>query len=74
MDTNAHIDLGSPIIGQTPFGRAVTIFTPAQDFQEKELSSVYVKGRSYTVREGDEKLASYVVQWVIKGLVIVEEQ
>lgn len=47
-------------------------FTPTKDFVSKEFKSVYVRGLSYTVREGNTKLLAAVSRWLEEGLVKVK--
>ena len=47
------------------------IFTPTKDFESKEMRSVYVKGLSYKLKVGNEKLAAELAKWQKDGLVLV---
>jgi len=44
-------------------------FTPLKNFFSPELKSEYCLGLSYTVRPGNELLASLLPEWVDSGLV-----
>lgn len=44
-------------------------FVPNQDFLSSEFKSAYVKGMTYTIREGNTKLLAAVIQWVELGMV-----
>ena len=44
-------------------------FKPVRDFECEELKSIYCKGLSYTVRQGNDKLRALVAQLVKDGKV-----
>lgn len=45
------------------------IFRPLETFEEPRLKSTYMKGLLYTVRPGNELLASFVEDWLKDGRV-----
>lgn len=53
---------------QTP-GRVVLQFQAREDFECKELGSVYAKGMKYSVREGNHVLLNFVNKWAKEGKV-----
>jgi hypothetical protein len=44
-------------------------FTAKVDFWSDAMQSQYIAGLSYTVREGNEKLAAEVTKWIADGKV-----
>jgi len=50
-------------------GKVIATFTPTKNFHSEEFASDYIKGMSYNIREGNDKLAALVEQWRKDGLV-----
>ena len=53
-----------------PTGTVISTFIPTQDFFCKTMQSQYVKGSTYYLREGNDKLATKVNEWLKDGLII----
>jgi hypothetical protein len=47
------------------------VFTAQEDFFADETQSQYVKGLSYTIRDGDEKLAKAHTKWLRDGRIVL---
>ena len=54
---------------RTMGGATIAKFEALEDFECKELGSVYVKGMRYNIREGNEILPPFVEQWLEEGKV-----
>lgn len=50
-------------VGVMMTGTAVAKFIVRKDFRSRTLSTDYVKGQSYTLREGNVKLADKLKEW-----------
>lgn len=42
-------------------------FIPVETFTDKELKSVYVKGKHYAIRKGSPKLSAKIETWLSEG-------
>jgi len=56
-------------LGSAANGNSMTRFTAMQDFWSDETKSQYMKGLSYTVHDGNDKLAALVQRWTKEGKV-----
>ena len=54
-----------------PSGRVLYRFKALQDFWSDKFQTQYVVGGIYSVRQGNEKLAKFVSQWVASDKVEV---
>lgn len=51
--------------------RAVAVFMAVEDFFSPEFQSGYVKGLTYTLREGNKKLGDCLTKWLEEGKVVL---
>jgi hypothetical protein len=52
-------------------------FRPLENFEDKKLRCVYMKGKTYTIRKGNKMLLEKVKKWLEEGkveIVLVETQ